>query len=361
MANLRCAILGTGFWSLYQIPAWHEVGGVDIVACWNRTLSRAEGVAQRFGIPKVYADVEELFKNEQLDFVAFITAVPAHQPLVNLAAKYKVPVICQKPLAPDYATAKQMVEVCKEAGIPFYVHENYRWCYPTRQLKRLVDEGHIGRLFRGRFAFVHYLEEAMWVNQPLLAKLDNLILADQGSHQFDLARFFFGDFETIYAQKLRVRENIVGEDVATAVLTKPGAIVNCEFSFSTRTEWGRFPDEVIYLEGSEGTLALNADHWISMTTAQGTLKNRYAPPAYSWCHPDYLVNHSSMVPIHQDFLRGLRGEGTPENTGEDNLKTMELVYRAYVSTRLNQVINLREYARMEDKKDERTAKSMQWG
>ena len=30
MANLRCAVFGTGFWSLYQIPAWHEVGGVDI-------------------------------------------------------------------------------------------------------------------------------------------------------------------------------------------------------------------------------------------------------------------------------------------------------------------------------------------
>lgn len=349
MANLRCAILGTGFWSLYQIPAWQEVGGVDIVACWNRTQSRAEGVAQRFGIPKVYAAVEELFQNEQLDFVDIITEVPAHQPLVNLAAKYKVPVICQKPLAPDYATAKQMVDVCMAAGIPFYVHENYRWCYPTRQLKRLVDEGHIGRLFRGRFAFVHYLEQAMWDNQPLLAKLDNLVLADQGSHQFDLARFFFGEFDTVYAQMLRVRDNIAGEDVASALLTKAGAIVNCEFSFSTRTEWDHFPDEVIYLEGTEGTLALNSDHWISMTTAQGTLKNRFPPPAYSWCHPDYLVNHSSMVPIHQDFLRGLRGEGTPENTGEDNLKTVDLVYTAYASARTGQVIDLHAQERMRTK------------
>ena len=56
MANLRCAVFGTGFWSLYQIPAWHEVGGVDIVACYNRTIVRAEGVAQRFGIPKVYGE-----------------------------------------------------------------------------------------------------------------------------------------------------------------------------------------------------------------------------------------------------------------------------------------------------------------
>lgn len=340
MANLRCAILGTGFWSLYQIPAWHEVGGVDIVACWNRTKSRAEGVAQRFGIPKVYDDAEELLKNEQLDFVDIITEVPAHQPLVNLAAKYKVPVICQKPLAPSYEVAKQMVEVCDAADIPFYVHENYRWCFPTRQVKRIADEGHIGRIFRGKFAFVHYLEQQMWINQPLLAQLPNLILADQGSHQFDLARFFFGEFDTIYARKLRVREGINGEDVASALLARDDVIVNCEFSFSTRTEWGRFPDEIIYLEGERGTLALYSDHWIHLTTEAGTLKRRFPPPSYPWCNPDYLVNHSSMVPIHEDFLKGLRGEKTPENTGADNLKTMQLVYMAYESARTGQVIDL---------------------
>ena len=35
MANLRCAVFGTGFWSLYQIPAWHEVGGVDIAVSYT--------------------------------------------------------------------------------------------------------------------------------------------------------------------------------------------------------------------------------------------------------------------------------------------------------------------------------------
>jgi predicted dehydrogenase len=344
MENLKGAILGTGFWSLYQIPAWHEVGGVDLVACWNRTPARAEAVAKRFGIDKVYADVEELFQNEQLDFVDIITEVPAHAPLVDMAAKYKVPVICQKPMAPDYETAKHMVQVCKDAGIPFYVHENYRWCYPTRQVKRILDEGAIGTPFRGRFAFEHYLEQFVWDNQPLLKSLERLVLADQGSHQFDLARFFFGEFDSIYCQSLRVREDIQGEDVASAFLHKQGAIVRVDISFSTRTEWGHFPDYLIYLEGPKGTLELKADHWIHLTTAAGTLKRRFPPPSFPWAHPDYLVNHGSMVPLHQDFLRGLRGEGTPENTGEDNLKTVQLVFAAYESARTNQVVDLKATA-----------------
>jgi predicted dehydrogenase len=340
MATLRFAVLGTGFWSLYQIPAWFEVGGVELVAVYNRTVSKAERVAERFGVPRVYGDPEQLLQEETLDFIDIITEAPAHAPLVLLAAKYKVPVICQKPMAPDYATAQQMVAACKEAGIPFFVHENYRWQAPIRAVKQLVDEGQIGRLFRGRFQFVHALEPFVWKNQPMLKNLQRLIIADQGSHQLDLARFFFGEAQSIYCQHRRVRDDIVGEDVASITLRMGDAIVNVEMSFVSKTEWGHFPEELIYLEGTKGALELGPDFWIRLTTEDGTRLRRCVPPRYLWADPAYDVNHASMVPIHQDFLRALRTGEPPENTGEDNLKTMRLVYAAYESAAANQVIIL---------------------
>jgi predicted dehydrogenase len=47
-----------------------------------------------------------------------------------------------------------------------------------------------------------------------------------------------------------------------------------------------------------------------------------------------------MVPLHQDFLRAFTTGQPPENTGADNLKTMQLVYAAYESAARNQVIEL---------------------
>jgi D-apiose dehydrogenase len=47
-----------------------------------------------------------------------------------------------------------------------------------------------------------------------------------------------------------------------------------------------------------------------------------------------------MVPIHQNFLRGLRGGPAPETTGEDNLKTTQLVHAAYESAAQNRVVLL---------------------
>lgn len=340
MADLKFAVLGTGFWSHFQIPAWFEVGGVELVAVYNRTVSKAEQVAKKFGVKRVYGNPEELLKNEQLDFIDIITEVPAHAPLVYLAAQYKVPVICQKPLAPDYETAQKMVVACQEAGIPFFVHENYRWQAPIRELKKIMDEGHIGRPFRGRFQFMHALEPFVWENQPLLKTLQRLIIADQGSHQLDLARFFLGEAESIYCQHLRIRDDIVAEDVASITLKMDRAIGNVEMSFVSRTEWNHFPEALIYLEGPQGTLELAPDFWIRLTTASGTQIRRCPPPRYAWADPAYDVNHASMVPLHQDFLRAFRSGQPPENTGEDNLKTMQLVYSAYESADRNQVIQL---------------------
>ncbi|NOZ49715.1 MAG: Gfo/Idh/MocA family oxidoreductase [Chloroflexi bacterium] len=341
--KLKFAVLGTGFWAQYQIPAWFEVGGVELVACWNRTHAKAVKTAERFGIPKVYEHVEELFQNEQLDFVDIITEVPAHAPLVEMAAKYRVPVICQKPMAPDYETAQRMVAVCDEAGIPFFIHENYRWQHPIREVKRVIDEGRIGKPFRGRTQFVHYLEPFVWENQPLLKALPKLIIADQGSHQFDLARFFFGEAQSIACQYRRVRSDIMAEDVASIQLRMGDVICNVELSFVTHVPWKHFPEVILFIEGELGTIELLADFWIRLTTAEGVQLWQSKPPRYEWANPDYDVNHASMVPIHQDFLRALRGGPPPENTGADNLKTMQLVYAAYESAERNAVIDLDEF------------------
>ena len=49
-ATLRCAIIGTGFWANYQIAAWLEIPGVQIVALYNRTKNKAEAINEKFDL-----------------------------------------------------------------------------------------------------------------------------------------------------------------------------------------------------------------------------------------------------------------------------------------------------------------------
>ena len=338
MPDLKFAVMGTGFWSNYQIPAWFEVGGTELVAVYNRTVSKAEKVAEKFNIPRVYGDPEGLFQKEELDFVDIITEIPAHAPFVLLAAKHKAPVICQKPMAPDYETAQKMVQACKEAGVPFFIHENFRYQTPLRALKGVLEEGHIGDPVRARIQFVHGMEDFVWDNQPLLKTLERFALMDLGSHLLDLARFYFGEPQSLYSQHFQIRGDIAGEDAASVMLKIGDMLCTCEISYSTKTEWKHFPETCAYIEGKKGTIELGPNYYIHVTTDEGTHMRRYASPRYDWCDPEYNVAHASMVPIQQDFLRAFRTGEPPETTGEDNLKTMRLVFAAYESAKRNQVI-----------------------
>ncbi len=334
MADLRFAVLGTGWWSQFQIAGWFEVGGVELVALYNRTVSKAEKMAERFNVPRIYGDPEELLQKEELDFIDIITEVQVHAPLVFMAAKYKVPVICQKPIGPDYETCQKMVQACKEAGIPFMIHENLRWQTPIRAVKRILDEGRIGQPFRARLRMIGYDD---YSNQPLLKTLEHLVLADSGSHLFDVARFLFGEAQSLYCQHYRTRDDIVGEDVATVILRCADVTCTLEMSNATHNEWNATYPVFILVEGSKGTLELGPNYWIQITTEEGINARRYAPPAYPWAD-NQTAWHASIVPCNADLLRSLRTGQPAETSGEDNLKTMRLLFAAYESAAHDQVV-----------------------
>ena len=210
MTPLRFAVMGTGFWANYQIPAWMELEGVELVALYNRTKSKAEILAQKFNVPSVYDDVEKLIKNEKLDFVDIITDVDTHAPLTELAAKKGIAIICQKPMASKLSIAKQMVEVCHQHNVPFFIHENFRWQAPIRKMKEILNSGEIGKVFKARVTFCSGFP--VFDNQPFLAELDEFILMDIGSHILDICRFLFGEAETLLCQTHRVNQKIKGED-----------------------------------------------------------------------------------------------------------------------------------------------------
>jgi D-apiose dehydrogenase len=342
---IRIAVFGTGFWAQFQIAGWNQVGGVKVVALYNRTKSRAEALAKRFDIPvdAVYDDAERLIteRTGQIDVIDIITDVDTHPKFVHMAAKHGIPVICQKPMAPTLKQAQEMVAACRAAKVPYYIHENWRWQHPIRTFKqKVIDTGVIGRVFRARVDFITGFP--VFENQPFLRELEQFILTDIGSHILDAARFMFGEAKALYCRTQKVHTNIKGEDVATVVLgMHGGATVTCNMAYAENYfEVDRFPETSVFVEGERGSARLDLDHWIRITTREGTLVNRYPPPRYPWADPAYDVVHASIAACNANLLAGLTGRGTVETTGEDNLKTVELVFKSYESAASGQEIRL---------------------
>jgi predicted dehydrogenase len=343
MNELRFAVFGAGFWARFQLAAWREVAGTRCVAICDRAREKAEALARALEIPAVYDRPEDLFREARPDFVDVITDASSHGELVRMAAAHRIPVICQKPMAPTLHEAEDLVATCRDAGVPFLIHENWRWQEPIRAARRILDEGPIGVPFRARIDMISGFP--VFVNQPSLKELDQFIVSDMGTHILDVARFLFGEVGSLYCTTRRVNPDIKGEDVAPVVMQCGPArtTVICEMAYAQNPlERECFPQTLLFVEGDRGSLELAPDYWLRVTTADGTLSRRHPPPRYSWADPSYDVVHSSMVPCLANLLGALRtGDATAAEThAEDNLKTLRLVFAAYDSARDDRAIAL---------------------
>ncbi len=330
MRELKFAMIGAGFWSQYQLAAWGEVSGARCVAVCDPLLEKAQNRAKLLGVPNAYAHVDELFERHELDFVDIVSTVESHASLAALAMQRGVAAICQKPLAESVEAARELCRQSHALQVPLMVHENWRWQSPIRRLKEILELADFGPLVRARIDFANSFP--IFDNQPALKALKQFILADIGTHILDVSRFLFGEADELYCQTRQMRSDIAGEDVATVMLRKQsGLTVTCNMSYASRWELDRFPQTMIAVEGTRGGVSLGTDYMICIYDDRGEHCEQIPLPKYDWVNPAYELVHSSMVDCHRDLLAGLRGERPAETTGDDNLKTLELVYAAYAS------------------------------
>ncbi len=346
MKKMKFAIIGTGFWANYQLPGWFELEQVELIAVYNRTQTRADEFARRFNVPNVYDDIDELLDRHaaELDFVDIITDVDTHLFFTTKAAERGLNVICQKPMAPSLDAARQLVDVCQQHGVRLYIHENFRWQTPIRQLKAALDSGRIGVPFSAVVSFQSAFP--VFENQPFLAELEQFILTDIGSHILDICRFLFGEARSLYCQTMRINPTIRGEDVANVMMTmQSGLLCKVAMSYASVLEHEVFPQTLVTVEGATGSVVLDRDFAIRTTTRTATGQRNTqvqtaTSPQYDWADPAYALVHASIVTCNRNLLDDLRGLGGAETTGADNFETIRLVYAAYESARTNAVIQL---------------------
>lgn len=338
MSALRGALIGCGFFSINHLHAWRDVNGAEIVAICDRDPARLTLVGDQFAIGARYADAQEMLTRETLDFVDIATTVPTHRPLVELAASHKLGVICQKPFAKSLEDARAMIAICERAGAPLMIHENFRWQSAIRAARATIDSGVIGDPFWGRVSFRSAFD--VFSGQPYLAEGQRFIIEDLGIHSLDIARFLFGDVARMTARTRRVNPAIQGEDVATMLLDHEGgvaSIVDC--SYATRLAVEPFPETLVEVDGSEGTLRLNQGYELVVTGKEGVRREDGSPPLLPWASRPWHNIQESVLRIQQHWVDCLREGRTPDTSGSDNLKTFALVEAAYLAARTGQTVD----------------------
>ncbi|MBC6716355.1 Gfo/Idh/MocA family oxidoreductase [Aurantimonas sp. DM33-3] len=336
---MKGALIGCGFFAQNQLHAWRDIDGAEIVALCDRDPERLAATAETFGITRTYTDAAAMFAAEELDFVDIATTVQSHRPLVEMAAGAGCHVICQKPFAETMDDARAMVAAVEAAGRTLMVHENFRWQSAVRKAIETVRSGAIGTPFFGRVAFRSGYD--VYSGQPYLAEGERFIIEDLGIHILDISRALFGDVERIAATTKRVNPKIRGEDVATMLLAYEGgvtSVVDC--SYATRRTPETFPQSLLEIDGTEGTLRLDAGYSLVVQTGGNETVTDVSPPVLPWAERPWHNIQESVRIIQQHFVACIDAGTQPETSGADNLKTLALVQAAYRSAETGETVRL---------------------
>jgi predicted dehydrogenase len=339
MTELNGALIGCGFFAVNQMHAWQDVAGASIVAICDRDPERLKIVGDQFGIDRRYSDAAQMFADGGFDFVDIATTVQSHRALVEMAAAHNVPAICQKPFAKTLDDAKAMVKVCADAGLPLMVHENFRWQTPIQAVMKVLEAGTIGEPFWGRFSFRSGYD--VFSGQPYLAEGERFIIEDLGIHTLDIARYILGDVAALSARTKRVNPKIKGEDVATILLDhESGATSIVDVSYASKLSTEPFPETLIEIDGTEGSIRLSQGYHLEVTGKNGTEVSDVSPTLLSWASRPWHNIQESVYAIQQHWAERLAAGGETSTSGADNLKTFALVEAAYDSAASGQTVDV---------------------
>lgn len=118
--KLKIAVAGgAGVWGRHYLKTFSEHPRCEVVALVDQS-DRRDRFAQHYEVPLVFDTVEELLTDHTPDIVANILPVEAAPAAVMACAEAGVKVVCcEKPIAVQLSVADQMVQVCRDKGIPF--------------------------------------------------------------------------------------------------------------------------------------------------------------------------------------------------------------------------------------------------
>ena len=116
------------------------------------------------------------------------------------------------------------------------------------------------------------------------------------------------------------------------------SVVDC--SYATRLATEPFPETLVEVDGSDGSIRLGQGYQLVVTSPQGVETTDVAPALLPWATRPWHNIQESVLAIQNHWVECLRQRQEPATSGHDNLKTFALVEAAYRSAASGQTIDL---------------------
>lgn len=238
--GVRIAVVGTGaIAQLTHIPVLSKLRGASLVALCDNDAAKARALADRFGVPDVFTDFEELLDSDELDAVVIATPNHLHEPHVLSALRAKLHVLCERPLSLSTRGIERCIAAAQKADRKLVVGNNHRFRADAQALDQFLRHAELGQLTSMRAGALHVKRSSEgWRNRR--AESGGGAFQEHGFPLVDLA-LWLADFPApvrVSASSRRARGNSAVEDSMQVFLECAGGVL-----LSFDVSWAYVGDE----------------------------------------------------------------------------------------------------------------------
>ena len=336
--------IGAGFIMADCHLVAYRAAGLNPIAIASRTLETAKRIAERHSIGSVFETYQSMLQDPRIEVVdiavppdcllGVIREVVLHQNIRGILA--------QKPLGVSLDQAKEIVRLCRDAGITLCVNQNMRYDQSVRACRCLLRRGDLGDPVLATIdmrAIPHWMpwqERQGWMTCRIMS-----------IHHLDTMRFWFGNPSRVFASfRTDPRTQFPHVDgIGLYILEYESGLrcMICDDVWTGPAREGAAEDIGIKyrVEGTEG-LAKGEIGWPSYPDRRPSTIDFTTTATGRWHRPRWneVWFPDAFVGPMAELLVALEEGVDPATSGDDNLSTMALVDACYQSSNEHRAVEL---------------------
>lgn len=316
-----------------HLPAYRKAG-FSVFGIENRTIARAQALADEFGVPHVYGSVGAAVAAAPRDAVYDIALMPEQYLTTLEALPVGAALLIQKPLGNTLAAGRALLDVCHRKGLVAAVNTQLRFAPYIAAAREFIASGAIGELYDLE---IRVSVKTPWELFPHVLGLDRLEINMHSVHYLDLIRSFLGDPDGVSAVTVRHPLTAHANSRSDIILRYRDRPIRVVVSTNHDHAFGKgYEESFVKWEGTKG--AVRAQMGLLLDYPVGgedrleyallaEPENGWRPLPFegSW-FPDAFIGSMSAL---QRYLEG--SVSTLPTSVDDVFRTMAVVEAAYDS------------------------------
>lgn len=336
MSKMKIALVGVGGISqIVRIPTLKKMEDVELVAICDLDEAKVSFIADKYDIPRVYFDIQNLLKREKLDGIFICTPNNLHFPMTLAALDHQIPTLVEKPLALNAEQAIRMAEKANQKKTELVVGLNYRFRDDAMILKEFLDKNEIGQPYYVKSGWLRHWgrpELQNWLTDKKIS--GGGVIMDMGIQLIDLSLWLLDKpkVTSVYTFTTNLLMKGDVEDSSLVVIQAgDNIVITIEVGWKMHLEKDM---NYTHVFGQEGGAFMNPLRLYK--ELHGRLVN--VTPIEMESSVD--VFKKSFENEMRNFINVIKGEEKPVTPIEDGIYIMKIIDAVYQSAKLRKQIEI---------------------